>query len=81
MQLHDRLQTAYLAVRGNFQRAFERLKIQYDKNVHGKPFADDDLVWLHSPVVKAGQSKKLHQPWTGPFKVLKKLSEQVHHWI
>ena len=77
-QLRDRLQRAYLAVRGNFQRAFERQKIQYDKNVHGKPLAVGDLVWLHSPVVKAGRSKKLHQPWIGPFKVLKKLSEQVY---
>ena len=37
-----------------------------------------DLVWLHSPVVPAGRSKKLHRPWTGRLKILKKLSEQVY---
>ena len=78
VQLRDRLQRAYLVVRTNFQRAFGRQKIHYDQKVHGKPLAVGDLVWLHSPVVPAGWSKKLHRPWTGPFKILKKLSEQVY---
>ena len=78
VQLRDRLQRAYLVVRTNFQRAFGRQKIHYDQKVHGKPLAVGDLVWLHSPVVPAGRSKKLHRPWTGPFKILKKLSEQVY---
>ena len=29
-----------------------------------------DLVWLHSPVVPRGSSRKLHHPWTGPYKIV-----------
>ena len=32
-----------------------------------------DLVWLNNPVVPRGRSRKLHCPWTGPFKIIKKL--------
>ena len=77
VQLRDWLQRAYLVVRRKFQREFGQQKIQYDKNVHGKPLAVGDLVWLHF-VVTVGLSKNLHRAWTGPFKVLKKLSEQVY---
>ena len=77
-QHRDRLQMAYIVVRTNFQHAFGWQKIHYDKNIHGKPLAAGDLVWLHFPVVAKGRSKKLNWPWTGPFKVLKRLFEQVH---
>ena len=33
---------------------------------------------MHSPIVATGRSKKLNRPWTGLFKVLKRLSEQVY---
>lgn len=77
-QLRDRLQMTYLVVRTNFQRAFWWQKIHYDKNIHGKPLVVGDLVWLYSPVVATGWSKKLNRPWAGLFKVLKRLSEQVY---
>ena len=47
----------------------------YDKRIHGKPFKEGDLVWLHSPVVLRGQSRKLHHSWTGPFKIVEQISE------
>ena len=34
-----------------------------------------DLVWLHFPVVSHGSSHKLYHPWTGPYKIVKKLSD------
>ena len=53
----------------------ERRKAYYDRQVHGEPFQKDEFVWLHSPVVPRGQSKKLHHPWTGPYRVMEKLSD------
>ena len=50
----------------------------YRKKVHGDQFDQGDLVWLHNPVVPRGQSRKLHCPWTGPFKVVKRLSDAVY---
>ena len=35
-------------------------------------------MYLHSTVVRRGQAKKLHHPWTGPWRVLKPLSEAVY---
>ena len=52
--------------------AFEhkRQKAVYDEKIHGKPFDLDDNVWLHSPAIPRGQSKKLNHPWKGPFKYM-----------
>ena len=35
-------------------------------------------VWLHSMAVQRGISKKLHCPWTGPYKVVSNLSDVVY---
>ena len=35
------------------------------------PWEPGDLVWLHTPVVPKGKPRKLHCPWTGPFRVVK----------
>ena len=32
-------------------------------------------MWMHTTVVPPGHSRKLHHPWTGPFKVIQRLSE------
>ena len=37
-----------------------------------------DLVRLHSPVPKQDLCHKLCHPWTGPFKVLKQLSDTTY---
>ena len=56
----------------------DRQKDIYDKKVHGEPFKKGDLVWLHCPAVPRGRSKKLHRPWSGPFQVVSKLSEEIY---
>ena len=55
-----------------------RQKDLYDEKVHGQPFEPGQLVWLHSPAVRRGQSRKLHCPWTGPFRVTHKISEATY---
>ena len=42
---------------------------------YGKPFVTGDLVWLFYPAVPRGHSKKHHHPWSGPYRVIAKLSE------
>ena len=39
----------------------------YDKKVNGKPFEEDDLVWLHTTVVPKDVGRKVHRPCSGPF--------------
>ena len=69
------LEEAYRLVREKLDATHCLQKSYYDKKVHGKPFMVGDLVWLHSPVVPRGHSKKLHHPWSGPYRVTTKLSE------
>ena len=77
-QLKETLEQSYQTVREHFQSEAKRQKEIYSKKVHGNQFNQGDLVWLHSPVVPRGQSRKLHCPWTGPFKVVKRLSDAVY---
>ena len=69
------LTDAYSDVRHHLEVSHQRQKEIYDRRVHGEPYKEGDLVWLFNPAVPLGQSKKLHHPWTGPFTVLKRLSE------
>ena len=73
-QLQKILQGAFQAARENMGTATERMKEVYNQRFHGKQYEPGDLVWLHTPVVPKGKPRKLHCPWTGPFRVVKRLS-------
>ena len=72
-KLQDRLQKAYTHVRDTMGHQLDSQKELYDECIHGKPFKKDDLVWLHSKVIPCGVGRKLYCPWTGPFRVVKRL--------
>ena len=76
--LHHSLEQAYLLARTAMDTAVQRQKLLYDKKVHGESYKVDDLVWLLNPVTPKGKSRKLHCPWSGPFRVVKKLSSVVY---
>ena len=76
--LRTSLETAYEYVRDRMGHKLEEQKARYDTKTCGKSFEAGDLVWLHNPVVPRGKSRKLHQPWTGPYKVVKKVAESVY---
>ena len=73
--MKESLTDAYSDVRHQLQTSHQRQKEIYDRKVHGEPYKAGDLVWLYHPAVPQGHSRKLHHPWTGPFKVLGKLSD------
>ena len=74
-QLQSSLSYAYQIVRNTLGNVQQRQKTLYDSSLHGKPFAKGDTVWLYSPVIPQGGHRKLHHPWTGPYKVESKLSD------
>ena len=54
----------------------------YNKRIYGHPFTPGKLhvVWLFIPVVVPQQSfRKFHKPWTGPYQVVEKVSENNYH--
>lgn len=73
--LKTSLEQAYSKCRNKFNLTQERQKELYDEHIHGKPYQVGDLVWLHSPVIKPGASKKLHHSWQGPYEVVKCISD------
>ena len=69
--------------------AFELVKIHagnqhqqqkelYDKKIPGEPHKKGDLVWLQTPPTSRISSRKLYHPWSGPFKVIKQISESTY---
>ena len=76
--LQHRLQRAFDLVKQHVTTEHLRHKEFYDPKIYGKPYKIGDLVWLHSPVPKQESCHKLHHPRTGPFKVLKQLSDTTY---
>ena len=62
-------------VREALDRSHIRQKDFYDKMFHGEPYKRGDLFWLHNSTVPPGQSAKLVHPWTGPYRIVKRLSD------
>lgn len=73
--LKTSLTDAYRDVREHLGQAHARQKDFYDRKVHGEPYTKGDFVWLHNPALPPGQSSKLRHPWTGPFRIVERLSE------
>jgi len=79
-QLRKQMEKAFNLARQHSLSKQLRQKELYDKKVHGKPFKQGDFVWLNTPMGRRGLSKKLHHPWAGAYKVVKKLSDATY-WI
>ena len=77
-KLRASLTSTYEQVRTTVPAQLKRQKEFNDNKVHGKPFQPGDLVWLNNPAVPKGRSRKLHCPWTGPYKIVNKLSDAVY---
>ena len=77
-KLQKSLTKAYKLARESLAEKQERQTELYNKKVHGEPYEVGVFVWLLNPQVPRGKSKKLHKWWTGPFKVVKRLSEVTY---
>ena len=70
-KLRSTLDEAHVLTRNYLLKSHRRQKEYYDRNARVHQYNIGDLVWLHQPVVRVGQSPKLHKPWTGPYRVVK----------
>ena len=77
-KLQELLTKAYKLARELLAEKQERQTELYNKKIHGEQHEVGILVWLLNPQVPRGKSKKLHKWWTGPFKVVKRLSEVTY---
>ena len=74
-EVRKTLTDAYERARQRLHLAHKRRKDYYDRRTCGSRFFPNSLVWLWSPVVEKGVAPKFHEPWTGPYKVIKRLSD------
>ena len=44
----------------------------------GELYQVGDLVWLHTTVLAHNNTKMLHHPWTGPYRVVKRLTDSTY---
>ena len=69
--LKTKMSTAFDIMRKNESKHHVYQKELYDQKVYGKLFEAGDWVWLYSPLVSRGGSRKLNCPWKGPCTVIK----------
>ena len=76
--LQKSLGSAFECVWKNFQFRLCRQKDFYDYKIHRQHYEQGALVWLHSSVVPKEQFRKLHHSWTGPYCIVKQLSDVTY---
>ena len=76
MQLH--MATAYEYARGALGRSVERQRRNYDARAGPAEIAEGATVYYFHPLKKLGLSPKLQSYWTGPWKVIKRISAAVY---
>ena len=72
------LEQAYETVREKLNLAHEQQKDYYDRRSRGSRYQSGDSVWLWNPATQKGVAPKFHEPWTGPSKVTKRLSDVTY---
>jgi len=69
------LRMAYNAVAKANKKAHRNNKRFYDRKAKTRHFDVNDLVYLYTPALKAGQTKKFQKFWSGPYTLIRKISE------
>ena len=68
------MKLAYKIIRQNVRKTYQANKRYYDRTAKERTFKVGD-VNLFNPARKPGQSKKFWKKWSGPFKVIAKVSK------
>ena len=77
-ELRERLDRTYERVREQGQTELRRQKRNYDKRSHGKLYEVGNFVWLRNNTRKKGLNPKLFSKWTGPYKIISRLSDVTY---
>ena len=75
--LRGTIQRAYDHARSAGANAQRRQKTEYDVRARQYKFQEGEFVYLHNPVLKAGECSKFHRPWKGPYKVVTVIDDVV----
>lgn len=78
IQLENTLREIHAQARIKDSAVHQHQREVYDLRQRGPKFAVGDVVWLLSTAVPANESRKLHWPWSGPYRVLECLSSVTY---
>eukprot|EP00794_Sanderia_malayensis_P003905 gene3905-biopygen3341 len=73
--MQNERQLAYEIVKNLVSKEQARQKKHHDKNLPRVKVTVGEKVWLRDFIIKKGTSKKFHQPWKGPYEVVKIVGE------
>jgi hypothetical protein len=77
-ELKLRLDNAYRDARKQIESQHKRQKRVYDQRHHGRPFEAGDFAWVYNPRYKKGLATKLSCNWSGPYLVIKRMSDTIY---
>lgn len=66
----QRMKIAHQKAREHQSRVTDRVHRVFNKKAKEPTFKLGDRVYLHSPAIKPGLSRKLCKPWSGPYRIL-----------
>jgi len=72
------LKLAYQQVARANKKSYLNNKFWYDRKAKQRKFEVNDLVYLYNPALKPGLARKFRKPWTGLYKISKKISDVNH---
>jgi len=78
LKLQQKLSQVHDFVRKHLKLSNARTRDRYDGVSVRECFVPGDPVWIYQPRLPRGLSPKFRKPWTGPYKVLERLSDVVY---
>ena len=76
---HAALVSAHDTAREHLHQAAESRADRFNAAHAMADYQVGDLVYLHTPVVARGLSKKFASPWRGPFKIVQKINDSLYN--
>jgi hypothetical protein len=72
---------AYKFVAESNRKSRQRNKKLYDRKAKVRHFSSNDLVYFYNPALKPGLTRKFRRPWTGPYKITRKITEMNYEIV
>ena len=77
-KLDEKFQVIGNMARDNIAKAADAMKENYDQRVRVKSYDENQKVWFFHPRRKIGTTTKFIRQWTGPFVVVRKMSDVLY---
>ena len=75
---HKQLTSSYTIAKQQLQAQHLRQKHMHDSSGSSEPFQIGDRVWLYTPVVNQGRTRKFASFWKGPYTIIDKPGEVTY---